>query len=73
MPDLSAEYLKEKYASLRDESDDQLVAVLGKLKQDWITTTAELEKVSRNTLLKKEYAIVFVDAVKPEQFGYLCY
>lgn len=69
MPDLSAEYLKEKYASLRDESDDQLVAVLGKLKKDWITTTAELEKVSRNTLLKKEYAIVFVDAVKPEQCG----
>ena len=67
MATLTVEYFKKNYASLKDIPDDVVASVLHRLKEDWITTTTDLENTSRDTLLQRSYPIVFVDAVKPAE------
>ena len=67
MATLTVEYFKENYASLKEIPDDDVKKVLQKLREDWITTSTRLEDTTRETLLKQEYPIVFVDAVKPAE------
>ena len=69
MATLTVEYFKKNYESLKDIPDDDVANVLHRLKEDWITTTTSLESVSRDGLIQKNYPLMFVNALKPEEVG----
>jgi hypothetical protein len=69
MASLTVEYFKKNYESLKDIPDDDLANVLHRLKEDWITTTTSLESVSRDGLIQKNYPLMFINALKPEEVG----
>lgn len=52
------------YPALQPKSDDQLLEIVAKLKNEWIDTTADLNRVSRDSLAAKLPALA-LDALKP--------
>ena len=69
MTTLTIEYLRNNYPSLAEVSNDDLKAVLNKLKKDWIGTIDELNRTTRDSLVEVGYPLRFVDAVKPKEKG----
>mmetsp|Transcript_17923 Transcript_17923/g.27412 ORF Transcript_17923/g.27412 Transcript_17923/m.27412 type:complete len:262 (+) Transcript_17923:88-873(+) len=63
--EITIDFLRS-YEVLQGKSSEQLEGVVAKLAADWITTTADLERVSRKDL-EACFPLLVANALKPEQ------